>query len=332
MIELKNVCKNYGLTRALIDVSFSIKQGEIIGFVGPNGAGKSTAMKIITTFTAPTSGTANVGDYDVMKNPLEVRKIIGYLPETVPLYSDMLVNEYLEFIGTARHLNGNFKKRYDWVIEACGLQSVLKRKIGVLSKGFKQRTCLAQALIHDPEVLILDEPTSGLDPLQIIGIRNLVRELAHEKTIILSTHILPEVATVADRILMINEGRIVADGSFDALINQVSDRNTVYIAVKASKKDLQKGLDAIPEIEEVVLDDTVPRGTAGCHIYYSVQADIIPKLNQVIRESKWDLLEFQREKLSLEDSFIRLTKSSPKPSEPSETERNTEKEKEGGAE
>jgi ABC-2 type transport system ATP-binding protein len=332
MIELKNVCKNYGITKALIDVSFSIKKGEIIGFVGPNGAGKSTAMKIITTYTAPTSGSAKVGEYDVMKNPLEVRRLIGYLPETVPLYSDMLVNEYLEFIGTARHLNGKFKKRFDWVVEACGLQPVLKREIGVLSKGFKQRTCLAQALIHDPEVLILDEPTSGLDPLQIIGIRNLIKELAHEKTIILSTHILPEVATVADRILMVNEGRIVADGSFESLVNQVSDRKTVYIEVKTSKKDLQKNLDTISGIEELSFDDTTARGTVGCHVYYSMKADIIPMLNQLIRKNQWDLLEFQREKLSLEDSFIRLTKSSPKSNEHAETESEEADDEEGGVE
>ena len=332
MIELKNVHKNYGITKALIDVSVSIKKGEIIGFVGPNGAGKSTAMKIITTYTAPTSGSAKVGDYDVLKNPLEVRRLIGYLPETVPLYYDMLVNEYLEFIGTARHLNGKLKKRFDWVVEACGLQSVLKRKIGVLSKGFKQRTCLAQALIHDPEVLILDEPTSGLDPLQIIGIRNLIKELAHEKTIILSTHILPEVATVADRILMVNEGRIVADGSFESLINKVSDRKTVYIEVKTSKKDLQKSLDTISGIEELSFDDTTARGTVGCHVYYSMKSDIIPLLNQIIRKNQWELLEFQREKLSLEDSFIRLTKSSPKTSEQTETESEENVDEEGGVE
>ena len=309
MIKLKNVTKNYGLTRALIDVSFTIKKGEIIGFVGPNGAGKSTAMRIITTYTAPTSGTAKVGGFDVVSEPLEVQKLIGYLPETVPLYADMLVSEYLKFIGSARHLNGKFKERYEWVVEATGLASVLKRKISVLSKGFKQRTCLAQALIHDPPVLVLDEPTSGLDPIQIIGIRNLVKELAHEKTIVLSTHILPEVATVADRILVINEGRIVADGSFDDLIVKVTDRSSVYIALKCSRKDFQTAIRSISEVEEVSFDGSTPRGVVGCHLYYSAKKDIIDKLNDLIREHKWDLVEFQREKLSLEESFIRLTRS-----------------------
>jgi ABC-2 type transport system ATP-binding protein len=306
MIELKNVFKNYGLTQALIDVSFSIKKGEIIGFVGPNGAGKSTAMKIITTYTAPASGTAHVGGFDVMESPLEVRKLIGYLPETVPLYENMLVSEYLTFIGNARHLNGRLKERYDWVVKAAGLQPVLHRKIGVLSKGFKQRTCLAQALIHDPPVLIMDEPTSGLDPLQIIGIRNLIRELAHEKTIVLSTHILSEVAHVADRILMINEGRIVADGSFDQLIAQVSDRHSVYIQVKGGKKEVESALSGLAGVEEASLDPATPRGVVGCHLYYNPKKDLVSDLNALIRKNKWDILAFQRETLSLEESFIRL--------------------------
>ncbi len=309
MIELKNVSKHYGLTKALDDVSFSIKKGEIIGFVGPNGAGKSTAMKIITTYTAPSSGKVTVGDFDVLENPLEVRKLIGYLPETVPLYADMLVKEYLEFIGAARHLNGRFKQRYDWVVEAAGLQPVLHRKIAELSKGFKQRTCLAQALIHDPEVLILDEPTSGLDPLQIIGIRKLIKNLAEEKTIILSTHILPEVATIADRILVINQGRIVGDGSFEELRQKVTQRNSHYIAVKSNKKEFQAALKSIPEIEDMEFDEDLPRGMVGCHVFASHTVDLNSKLNQLIQKQKWDIVDFQREKISLEDSFIKLTQS-----------------------
>jgi len=309
MIELEKVCKNYGLTKALIDVSFKIEKGQIVGFVGPNGAGKSTAMKIITTYTAPTSGTTKVGGYDVMENPIPVRQLIGYLPETVPLYADMLVKEYLEFIGAARHLNGKFTQRYDWVVQATGLEPVLKRKIGVLSKGFKQRTCLAQALIHDPEVLILDEPTSGLDPLQIIGIRKLIKNLAHEKTIILSTHILPEVATISDRILVINEGRIVADGSFDELRKQVTKRSSVYIAVKSTKKDFEAALKSVSGIEDVEYDENRRRGEIGAHLFFKSTVDSIGKLNDLVRENKWEILEFHPEKLSLEDSFIRLTQS-----------------------
>ncbi|OQX86265.1 hypothetical protein B6D60_06580 [candidate division KSB1 bacterium 4484_87] len=309
MIELKKVCKNYGLTKALTDVSFSVKKGEIIGFVGPNGAGKTTAMKIITTYTAPTSGTVTVGGYDVMKNPLEVRQLIGYSPETVPLYSDMLVREYLEFMGAARHLNGNLKSRFDWVVQAAGLENVLNRKIGVLSKGYKQRTCLAQAMIHDPEVLILDEPTSGLDPIQIIGVRKLIRDLAREKTIILSTHILPEVATMADRILVISGGRLVADGSFEDLRKKVTQRNSYYIAVKSTKKDFEAAIKATPEIEDIEYDHEQPRGIVGAHVFADHKVDLVEKLNGLIREHNWTVVEFQREKISLEDSFIKLTQA-----------------------
>jgi len=331
MIELDKVCKNYGLTRALVDVSFKIEKGEIVGFVGPNGAGKSTAMKIITTYTAPTSGTAKVGGYDVMENPLEVRQLIGYLPETVPLYADMLVDEYLKFIGEARHLNGKFRQRYDWVVQAAGLEPVLHRKIGVLSKGFRQRTCLAQALIHDPDVLILDEPTSGLDPLQIIGIRKLIKDLAHEKTIILSTHILPEVATISDRILVINEGRIVADGSFDDLRKQVTRRSSVYLAVKSTRKDFDAALKSLTDLEDVEYDENRKRGEIGAHLFFKSSVDPITRVNDFIREQNWKILEFHPEKLSLEDSFIRLTQSTGANRQPAEA-KAASAGKEGGAE
>ena len=307
-LHIDHLSLSFGGVQALIDVSFSIKQGEIIGFVGPNGAGKSTAMKIITTYTAPAAGTVHVGGYDIMESPLEVRKLIGYLPETVPLYDNMLVSEYLNFIGNARHLNGRLKERYDWVVEAAGLKPVLHRKIGVLSKGYKQRTCLAQALIHDPPVLILDEPTSGLDPLQIIGIRNLIKELAHEKTIVLSTHILSEVAHVADRILMINEGRIVADGSFDQLIARVSDRHSIYIQIRGGKKEVESVLSGLSDVKELSFDPAAPRGVVGCHIYYDPKKDLAGELNALVRKNNWDILAFQRETLSLEESFIRLAR------------------------
>ncbi len=319
MIELEKVCKNYGLTKALIDVSFKIDKGQIVGFVGPNGAGKSTAMKIITTYSAPTSGTVRVGGYDVLEHPLEVRQLIGYLPETVPLYSDMLVKEYLEFIGEARHLNGKFQQRFDWVVEAAGLAPVLKRKIGELSKGFKQRTCLAQALIHDPEVLILDEPTSGLDPLQIIGIRKLIKSLAHEKTIILSTHILSEVATISDRILVINQGRIVADGSFEELRKSVTKQTSVYLAVKSTKKDFESALKSLTGLENIEYDDNRQRGEVGAHLFFKSNVDPVEKLNEFIRSQNWEILEFHPEKLSLEDAFIRLTQGNAAQGATSET-------------
>ncbi len=307
MIELKHLSKHYGLTVALDDVNCSIQKGEIIGFVGPNGAGKTTAMKIITTYTAPSSGTAIVDGYDVLENPYEVRKMIGYLPETVPLYYDMLVSEYLQFIGEARHLNGKLSSRLDWVIQACGLESVLNRKIGVLSKGYKQRTCLAQSLIHDPAVLILDEPTSGLDPHQIIGIRNLIKDLAHDKTIIFSTHILSEVATISDRILVINQGRLVADGTFDELQAKVMADAIMTLAVKATKKDFESKIKLVNGIDDIKILDSATRGVVRCQLFHKPDVDIIVPLNEVIREAGWDVLELHPDKLSLEDSFIRLT-------------------------
>lgn len=329
MIELKNLTKHYGITKALDDVTCSIKQGDIVGFVGPNGAGKTTAMKIITTYTAPTSGTATIGGYDVLEDPYQVRKLIGYLPETVPLYWDMLVSEYLEFIGHARHLNGSFKSRRDWVVDACGLKSVLNRKIGVLSKGYKQRTCLAQALIHDPEILILDEPTSGLDPLQIIGIRKLIKDLSHQKTIILSTHILPEVTTLADRILVINNGKLVGDGSFEDLQAKVTENSSIFLIVKADQKDFEKKISDVKNIEDIRYIDTVKKDQVQCHIFYKPQVDILDGLNNVIRENNWGIIEFHQEKLSLEDSFILLTQGGkPNSNEPKSDETHDE----GGAE
>ncbi|MCD6117356.1 ATP-binding cassette domain-containing protein [bacterium] len=307
MIELQNVTKDYGLTRALDDVSFSVNRGEIIGFVGPNGAGKTTAMKIITTYSMPTSGKITVGGYDVVENPFEVRKLIGYLPETVPLYDDMLVDEYLSFVGEARHLNGTFKKRREWVIDACGLEPVIYRKIGVLSKGYKQRTCLAQALIHDPDVLILDEPTSGLDPLQIIGIRNLIKELAKKKTIILSTHILPEVTTIADRILVINKGKIVGNGSFEELRESVTKYSIIFLKVKGKKNLVDSSLKQIKQIQKIEYSDDSSKDTVSCKLYYETGADIIHDLNKMIRDEKLEIESLYQDKLSLEESFIKLT-------------------------
>jgi len=307
MIKLEHVTKRFDETAALDDVSFSVGKGEIIGFVGPNGAGKTTAMKIITTYSLPTEGSVSVGGYDVRTNPMEIRRILGYLPETVPLYNDMLVHEYLAFIGEARHLNGTFKKRREWVIDACGLEPVLNRQIGVLSKGFKQRTCLAQALIHDPDVLILDEPTTGLDPLQIIGIRNLIKDLAEKKTIIFSTHILSEVATIADRILVINEGRIVGDGSFRQLRDSVTDQSTTVLEMEGADKDAIKLLSGIAGVDHV----EESKGKGGNSVCYTVKhtpgSNVINDVNKLIQKGKWKVLALYQDELSLEESFIRLT-------------------------
>lgn len=222
MIEVKDLTMKYGPVTALDHVSFQANPGEVLGLLGPNGAGKTTAMRILTTYLFPSSGTAKVDGFDVLENPIEARKHTGYLPETVPLYADMRVDEYLTFVGKARGLEGaKLAERLAWVQQACHLRTVWKHLLCELSKGYGQRVGLAQALIHDPKVLILDEPTSGLDPIQIIEIRKLVKSLAQEKTILFSTHILQEVEALADRIVIINEGKLVAQGTKQELAAKV---------------------------------------------------------------------------------------------------------------
>ena len=218
MIEVEQLSMRYGTTVALTEVSFRVGRGEILGFVGPNGAGKSTVMKILTTVIVPTAGTARVGGHDVQRDPLAARRLIGYLPEQVPLYTEMQVDEYLAFTGQARGLRGGkLAERLAWVAQRCALAPVWRRPIGELSRGSRQRVGLAQALIHDPAVLILDEPTTGLDPLQIIEIRELLKALVPDKAILFSTHILQEVEAIASRAVIIHAGRVVAEGTLAAL-------------------------------------------------------------------------------------------------------------------
>ncbi len=225
MIDVQALTMHYGSFVALDRISFQVREGEILGLLGPNGAGKTTAMRILTTFLYPTAGTATIDRLDILEHSIEVRKRIGYLPETAPLYLDMQTEEYLKFVGEAKGLRGKIlSNRIGWVREACGIKSIWKHSIHEISKGYRQRVGLAQALIHDPKVLILDEPTSGLDPLQIIGIRKLIKSLAKQKTIIFSTHILQEVEAMADRIVIINEGKIVSHGTQKELAEQVRGR------------------------------------------------------------------------------------------------------------
>lgn len=238
MISIKNLTMKYGAFTALDHVSFQVKEGEILGLLGPNGAGKTTLMRVLTTYLYPTEGTAEVDKYDVITNPLAVRKLIGYLPETAPLYLDMQVEEYLEFVGRARELvDVQIRERLEWVNKACGLKKVWKHTLVELSRGYRQRVGLAQALIHDPKVLILDEPTSGLDPLQIIEIRDLVKSLARKKTIIFSTHILQEVEALADRIVIIDDGKIVADGTRDEIVKDKASLEDAFIALLRPLKE-----------------------------------------------------------------------------------------------
>lgn len=232
MIEVSNLVKRYGDFVALHGISFTVPKGEVLGLLGPNGAGKSTTMKIMSCFMPATSGMAKVAGYDVFEDPMEVKKRVGYLPENPPLYNEMRIKEYLEYVAQLKQLPKNrLKERVDYVMEHCGLKENQKHVIGTLSKGFKQRVGIAQALVHDPEVVILDEPTVGLDPVQIVEIRNLIKALSGSHTVILSTHILPEVKMTCGRVVMINRGRVLADGSIESLQSRGEDLEQAYLRI-----------------------------------------------------------------------------------------------------
>jgi len=304
MIEVRNVSKRFGQTVALDGVSMTVERGEILGFLGPNGAGKSTAMKIVTSYLAPDEGTVVVDGMDVEERPLDVRARIGYMPENVPLYPDMRVQEYLEFVGRARGLSGTrLKSRLDWSVDACHLEPVYKKSILELSKGFRQRTGLAQALIHDPEILILDEPTSGLDPLQIIGIRELIKELGRSKTILFSTHILQEVAPVTDRVVIINQGRVVADGRIGELRQRAMGRRRVRIGLAGAHEGLENALKSAPGVERVV-----PLDAGRFEVFGGFDGDLSAELAGLATARGWRLRELHEDPFTLEETFIALTR------------------------
>lgn len=308
MIVIKNVYMHYGPTAALEDVSFFVKEGEILGLLGPNGAGKSTLMRILTTFIYPTRGTAVLGGYDILKQPLKVRELVGYMPETVPLYMDMRVDEYLAFVGNARGIRGAvLQKRFDWLKEACGITGVWKHGIHEISKGFRQRVGLAQSLIHDPKILILDEPTSGLDPLQIIGIRRLVKELAKEKTIIFSTHILQEVEVLADRIVIINEGRIVSQGTKEELAQEAMRYRCHTLTVKEAGETVAKALKGLPHAKDISFVGASNDGFVTFDVM-SAFGDplIVQEMDNLNKERKWPVRTFAERRFNLEDLFISL--------------------------
>jgi ABC-2 type transport system ATP-binding protein len=309
MIEVRDVTKRFGNTLALDRVSFSVAPGKILGFLGPNGAGKSTTMKIITTFLAPDSGAVEVGGIDVLEQPLAVRGRIGYLPENVPLYHDMNVDEYLTFVGRARGLTGaRLRDRLAWCVEACGLRTEYKKRIQELSKGYKQRTGLAQALIHDPDILILDEPTSGLDPLQIIGIRKLIGSLAGQKTVIFSTHILQEVSPVTDRVVIINEGRIIADGRISELTEQAMGDNRVFVTVRRPADEVESALRDLPSLTALRLLDAVG-GDSRFELRAPFRHDLTGAVAALASQRGWPLSELHESRFSLEDTFIALTRA-----------------------
>lgn len=300
-IEIQNVTKIYGEQKALDNVSFTAKKGEIMGFLGPNGAGKSTLMKIITCFIPPTEGTVKVNGFDVKENSLEVRKILGYLPEHNPLYLDMYVKEYLHFIAGVHKLK-NKKQRVSEVIDLVGLGLEEKKKIGTLSKGYKQRVGLAQALIHDPQVLILDEPTSGLDPNQLADIREVIKNIGKEKTVMFSTHIMQEVEAICDRVVIINRGNLLANESSTDILSKTASSQVVLVEFEGttSKNALGK-IKGVSKVEEL-------EGNKW-KIYSNEKEDLRKEVSRFANDNGLLVLTIQKETQSLENVFKNLTLS-----------------------
>lgn len=305
MIEVQNICKDYGNFSALKGISFSVDKGEILALLGPNGAGKTTTMKIITGFIPATSGSVRINDQMV---GIETQETLGYLPENTPLYQDLSVYEHLEFAAKIHGISGSeVEKAIARVVKACSLQEKLYFQISELSKGYKQRVALAQALIHDPDVLILDEPTTGLDPNQILEIRDLIKELGKKKTIILSTHIMQEVEAIADRVIVINKGQIVAEGTPRELMKGAGTSAFVYrVTVSGAQKTVTGILNKVKSVEKVEKEESLEKGISVFLVH--AESDVRKEINKAIINADLDLIEVVEEKQSMENVFAQLTK------------------------
>jgi ABC-2 type transport system ATP-binding protein len=314
MITVKNLTKRYARTIAVDGISFDVGKGRIVGFLGPNGAGKTTTMRILTCFLPPSDGTATVAGFDVLEQPLEVKKRIGYLPETPPIYQEMETDEYLRFVGQLKGLSGaDLEKRINYVSERCSIADVRKKLLGKLSKGYRQRVGLAQAIIHNPDVLILDEPTAGLDPKQINETRDLIKSLAGDHTIILSTHILPEVEQTCEQVVIINKGKLVATDSVRNLQARARGAESVLLEVAGRNSALDVGrvqqrLQQVAGAGEVVLKNQLD-GRAVFEIEGQKGALVRGDLARAVVEAGWDLNELRPAAMSLEEVFLQLTGS-----------------------
>ncbi len=309
MIEVSNLAKHYGDKAALDGISFTVSEGEILGFLGPNGAGKSTTMNILTGYLSSTEGTAKVGGYDVLENPIEAKRMIGYLPENPPLYMDMTVKDYLGFMFDLKKVK---LPREDHIKEVCGLvkiEHVANRLIKNLSKGYKQRVGLAQALLGNPKVLILDEPTVGLDPKQIIDIRNLIKSLGKKHTIILSSHILPEVQAICTRVVVINSGKIVADDTAENLSKSLSTDHRFTVRIAGPETDVYRLLSTIPMMKEVTTLGEKEPGTFDFIIESKPDTDCRREMFKRLAERNFPILGLRSNELTLEDIFLQLTES-----------------------
>ena len=310
MITIQNLTKFYGDFKAVDNISFKVHDGEILGFLGPNGAGKTTTIKILTCFMLPTEGKIHFNDLDVKENSMEIRRMIGYLPENAPLYEYMSVREYLDYICDLREISGKRRKRrMNAMIDICGLAEMIGKNNGELSKGYRQRVGIAQAMIHEPEILILDEPTVGLDPNQVVDIRNLIKEIGREKTVILSTHILSEVEATCGRVVIISSGEIVADGSPDTLRKDMAGNYVINLELKGEIPDVNEVLSGITGVENV---ETLsgPNGDTtqlAINVYkgYDLREDVF----KTVVENGWTIYEMHLDKTNLEDVFRQLTQS-----------------------
>ncbi|MCC7430076.1 ATP-binding cassette domain-containing protein [bacterium] len=306
MISIQNVSKLYGTAKAVDNVSLEIAKGEILGFLGPNGAGKTTMMKMVTCFFPPSDGSIQVDGYNVYDDSLKIRELIGYLPEHNPLYLEMNVVDYLKFVAEVRKISDKLKRIRE-IIDLCGIGEMKSKLIGQLSKGYRQRVGLAQALIHNPQILILDEPTTGLDPNQIVEIRNLIRDLGKDKTVIFSTHILSEVQAIASRVTIINNGKIVADGSAEDLKNTVKGGAKINLEIKANdSEEIISKFQGIMGIEQVKTD-SFSNGHYKLHLETVKGFDVREAIFDLVVSQNWKLLELKREQTSLEDVFRNLT-------------------------
>ena len=306
MIEVQNLTKHYGPVTAIRDVSFSVAPGEIVGFLGPNGAGKSTTMRILSCFMPASTGTATVAGFDVFRDSMEVRRRIGYLPESVPLYTEMRVASYLDFVAEVKGVGrAQRRSRVADVMERCRISDVQNRIIGKLSKGYRQRVGLAQAIVSDPAVLILDEPTIGLDPQQITEIRALIKSLAGDHTVILTTHILPEVSMVCSNVIIINRGSIVAHGPIDRLVEDFFPTARVHVQIAGPPAAVRDGLGQIPGV--VGVHDEPGLDGAPSYVVESARGrDVRGEIFQLAAQQRWELRELRRAGMTLEEVFIRI--------------------------
>jgi ABC-2 type transport system ATP-binding protein len=325
MIKVQGLTKRYARTVAVDNINFEVEKGQIVGFLGPNGAGKTTTMRVLTCFLPPTAGTANVAGFDVIENPMEVKKRIGYLPETPPLYPEMEVTEYLRFTGRLKGIaSAEIDNKVDEVVGRCALGEVRTRLIGKLSKGYRQRVGLAQAIIHNPDVLVLDEPTAGLDPKQIIEIRELLKHLAGDHTIILSTHILSEVEQSCERVIIINHGKLVAIDSVANLTKRLRGSEAMAVEIEVADgrpnpSEVQQRLETISGISRVMMKDSRD-GRLAFEVESLQGRHVRAELARTVVNAGWNLSELRPVALSLEDIFLQLTaaeeqESAPQPGE-----------------